>query len=159
QQRAGALTRLGEGQPVDLAPVDLEQLAATPGDPAADSAHRELGDLPVVDAVLLHRRVHDAHPPTVLADRHRPVQQLAQYQQLAGPPLEAPHVHRAGAERDGVALDARDPSHWDEDAMPVQQFDDEPEHARRLPPDPEGGDGLAYPADLITVRIEDADAR
>jgi len=43
--------------------------------------------------------------------------------------------------------------------MPVQQFDDEPEHARRLPPDPEGGDGLAYPADLITVRIEDADAR
>jgi hypothetical protein len=43
--------------------------------------------------------------------------------------------------------------------MSVQQLDDEAEHTGRLPPDTQGGDGVAYPPDLVTIRVEDADAR
>ena len=43
--------------------------------------------------------------------------------------------------------------------MSMQQFDDQPEHARRLPRNTQGGDGVADPSHLITVRVEDAFAR
>jgi hypothetical protein len=43
--------------------------------------------------------------------------------------------------------------------MSVQQLDHQAEHARRLPADAQGCDGIADPSDLITVRVEDANAR
>lgn len=40
--------------------------------------------------------------------------------------------------------------------MSVQQFDHQTQHAGRLAPDAQGGNGVANPSDLIAVRVEDA---
>ena len=61
-------------------------------------------------------------------------------------------------EHDGVGLDAGDPAHRDEDAMPVLQLDDQAEDARWLAVERSVVDGLAHAAELITVRVEYADA-
>ena len=41
--------------------------------------------------------------------------------------------------------------------MPVWQLDDQAEHARWLASDPQRGDGVADAAELVAVRVEDAD--
>ena len=95
----------------------------------------------------------------VLDEADRAVEQAGQHEQLVVAGLEPAHVHGARCEHDGAGLDRGDPAHRDEDAVPVLYLDDQTEHARRLAVDPQCRDGLADPAELVTIRVKYANAR
>ena len=58
-----------------------------------------------------------------------------------------------------VGLDAGDPAHRHEDAVPVRDLDDQAEHAGRLPVGAQHGDGVAHLPELVAVGVEHVDAR
>ncbi len=164
QQRLGALLGGVQRQPVDLVPVDLEQLAAAAGEaPGRASAvggpHRELGDHPVASPVLLHAGIDDGELLAVLEQEDGAIEQPGQDQHLVVAGLEAAHVDRARGEQHRGRLDRGDASHRDEDPVPVLNLDDQTEDARRLPVDPQARHRFANATELVAIRIEDADTR
>ncbi len=91
QQRVGALVGFRDGQAVDLVPLDLAHLSATPGQSRRGGADRQPREHPVTDAVLLHAEVDDHDPLPGVAQGHSAVEQLGEYERLVAAALETLH--------------------------------------------------------------------
>ena len=125
---------LGQREPVDLVPLDLEQLTAAAREPSAGvGADGEPGDHPVAAAVLLDRA------STMLATW--PLSRTVTERSSSSASTRISFVRRSkrfmltvpGRQHDLVGLDAGDPAHRHEDPVPMHHLDDQAEHARRLP--------------------------
>src|SRR5699024_10215967 len=101
-QQVRGLLRLGAVQPGDLGQLDGEGHAAADepaqGGAPAPTAQVQAGDVPVPVAVLVQRDVQHRRLAAAVVQGHRPVQQLADHQQLAGALLEAAHVEHPGGD-------------------------------------------------------------
>ena len=100
-----------------------------------------------------HRGVEHGGGAAVLADRHGTVQQLAEHPDLVRPLLGPAHVDQPGGDH-VTGVDRGDPGHRQEDPPPPEHLHHQPEHPRRLVPEPQGHDHVADLADLVPVRVE-----
>ena len=158
QQARRPLHLLGQRQALHLVPVDRAHLGPAPP-PFPDG---DVGEKPVMTARLLHGRIDDRHRLLAVpaAARHPdlPVEQLAEDEHLPRPLFEPPPVQRPAAEHHGTGVDGRHPAHRHEDPAPLH-LDDEAEHPRRLPAQPQGHHDVADAPQQIPVGVEHADAR
>ena len=127
-----------------------------PSRPGSWTASRESTQSPV--RVCSIAGVDDVRRPAGLDDAHRPVEQLAEHQRLAGPLLEALEVQRAGGQHHRAGVDRGHPAHRHEDPAAGDDLDDQAQHARRGGADPQRDDDVADLADPVAVGVEDGQA-
>ena len=102
--------------------------------------------------------IADGGRAAVLRDRHPPVQQLLQYEQLARALLEAAEVEGTGVEDHRPRLDRGEPADRQEDPPAHRHLGDQPDHPGRLVAGTQPRHRIPYPPDLVTVRVENRQA-
>src|SRR5262245_37038072 len=133
--------------------------------------------MPVTGAVRLHRDIDNHGLFAGRLDRHSPIQQLFEDEQLARSFLEPPQVERAGAEHDRVRIDRGDAADGQENAASHRHLRDQPNHlgrdrriedlqprsfgkcgGRRIGRRHGSGHRVPDPPDLVAVGVEDGEA-
>ncbi len=144
-------------QPGHPGPLQLVEMPAA-AQPAGHLARRDPGQNPFAGTVSLHRHVDHGGLPPAVGDRHPPVQQLLQHQQLARALLEPAQVERAGVEHHRVRLDRGDPADRQEDPPAQRHLRDQPDHPGRQAAAAQAGHRVPDPADLVAIGVEDRQA-
>jgi hypothetical protein len=131
---------------------------SAPAQPADHLTGRDPGQNPFTGTVSLHRHVdHGGRPPGV-GDGDPPVQQLLQHQQLTRALLEPAQVERTGVEQHRIRFDRGHPAGRDEDPAAHRHLRDHPHHPGREAAVAQSSHRVPYPADLVTVGVEDRQA-
>ena len=161
-------------QPGHIADVDEHRLArASPRQPrhrlrrrrhaGGGLAHEHLDAHPVAALALLDGEIFDERVAEAGGDGirggdvHDALEQLGGHENLVRALFEAAHVDQAGGD-DGPGVDRGDAGHRHEHPTPAGHLDDEPDHPGLGTVDREHHDDIAHPADLVTERVEDAQA-